>query len=122
MTTKNYKVDDLVKIRRFGGRFWCQIQEIKSGTIIAIIDNGLLNSYVKYNDILYIVINNLPFFFSIKMDSENMERLLTKKININITKYNNRFIMILNTMTKKNAQMLIIFLLPFLKEDMRLKN
>ncbi len=27
---KNYKVGDLLKIRRFAERFWSQIQEIKS--------------------------------------------------------------------------------------------
>ncbi len=50
-----------------------------------------MTSYIFNQKRLLIVINSLPFFFSLKVDSENMERLLTKKINIYITKYNNRF-------------------------------
>jgi hypothetical protein len=53
MTTKEYKAGDLVKIRRFGERFWCKIEEIKYGTIIARVDNNLLNQYIKYNDTIY---------------------------------------------------------------------
>ncbi len=53
MTAKEYKVGDLVKIIRFGERFWCQILEIKYGTIIARVDNNLINQYIKYNDTIY---------------------------------------------------------------------
>ncbi len=53
MSNRNYKVGDIVKICRFGERFWCVIKEIQYGTIIAEVDNDLLNPYIKYKDIIY---------------------------------------------------------------------
>ena len=41
-----YKEGDFDKIRRFGERFWCQIKEIKYGTIIARANE-------RFNNTLY---------------------------------------------------------------------
>ncbi len=45
-----YKIGDYVKIVRFRERFWCKIIDIKYGTIIAKVDNDLLNDFIQCGD------------------------------------------------------------------------
>ncbi len=47
-----YKPNDNVKIIRFCERFWCKVIDVKFGTIIAEVDNVVLNGFLEYGDII----------------------------------------------------------------------
>ncbi len=51
---EEYKIGSLVKINRFGERFWCEIIDVECGNLVLRVKNILINAHLTLGDYIFI--------------------------------------------------------------------